>query len=85
MPPRTFVHRTIEEEIADALARHMTIAEIKEALHTGQRTIERVRSSILAGAGIPPPLEVGRPTKMLPAVIQQVQDSTTEDPYLGHH
>jgi hypothetical protein len=85
MPARSFVPRAREKEIADALSANTSIAKIKADLGTSQRTIERVRWSILSGAGIPPPLKVCRPTKMLPDVIEQVQNSTTADPYLGSH
>jgi hypothetical protein len=42
MPPRPFVRRTIEENIANALSTHMPIAKIKAPFHTSQRTIEIV-------------------------------------------
>jgi transposase len=75
----------LEERIARALIDHMSYADIKAQFHTSQRRIKRVSDSIQAGNGVPQPLKAGRPTKMTPEVIEHVQQSTVDDPYLGSH
>jgi hypothetical protein len=77
-----FVHRTIDDDFADAFSTSIPMIKIKTSFRRSEQTIEMIYGSLPSRAEIPPRSKADRPPKIFFNVIERVQTSPTKDSYV---